>query len=115
MGDGKTVDSMLRDGLNDAFSGEHSGWAAQDLVTKYKISRVEEDAWALRSQQRFSKAQAAGKFEDEITPVEVTSHKGKELFQKDEHNRADITAESFAKLKPAFRKDGMITADNASG
>ena len=115
MGDGKIVDSMLRDGLNDAFSGEHSGWVTEDIVTKYKISRVEEDAWALRSQQRFSKAQAAGKFENEIAPVEVTSRKGKEIFQKDEHNRADTTAESLAKLKPAFRKDGTITAGNASG
>jgi acetyl-CoA C-acetyltransferase len=115
MGDGKTIDSMLHDGLNDAFSGKHSGLVTEDLVGKYKISRAEQDAWALRSQQRFSKARAAGKFDGEITPVEVASRKGPQLFQKDEHNRSDTTAESLAKLKPAFRKDGTITAGNASG
>jgi acetyl-CoA C-acetyltransferase len=115
MGDGKTIDSMLHDGLVDAFSDKHSGLVTEDLVAKYKISRAEQDAWALRSQQRFSKAQSAGKFEDEITPVEVASRKGPEVFKKDEHNRPDTTAESLAKLKPAFRKDGTITAGNASG
>jgi acetyl-CoA C-acetyltransferase len=115
MGDGKTVDSMLRDGLNDAFSGEHSGWHTEDLVTKYSLSREEQDAWALRSQQRFAKAQAAGKFDVEITPVEILVHKEKKLFQKDEGNRPDVTAESLAKLKPAFRKEGTITAGNAPG
>ena len=115
MGDGKTIDSMLHDGLVDAFSDKHSGLVTEDLVSKYKISRVEQDAWALRSQQRFSKAQAAGKFDGEIAPVEVASRKGPEIFKKDEHNRPDTTAESLAKLKPAFRKDGTITAGNASG
>jgi acetyl-CoA C-acetyltransferase len=115
MGDGKFIDSMLRDGLNDAFSGEHSGWHTEDLAKKYGISRQEQDAWALRSQLRFSKAQAEGKFKDEITPVEIASRKGTELFQKDEHNRPDTTAESLAGLKPAFRKDGTITAGNAPG
>ncbi len=115
MGDGKTIDSMLHDGLVDAFSDKHSGLVTEDLVSKYKISRVEQDAWALRSQQRFSKAQAAGKFDGEIAPVDVASRKGPEIFKKDEHNRPDTTAESLAKLKPAFRKDGTITAGNASG
>jgi len=115
MGDGKTIDSMLHDGLVDAFSDKHSGLVTEDLVSKYKISRVEQDAWALRSQQRFSKAQAAGKFDGEIAPVEVASRKGPEIFKKDEHNRPDTTAESLAKLKPALRKDGTITAGNASG
>lgn len=115
MGDGKVIDSMLRDGLNDAFSNQHSGWHTEDLVTKYAISREEQDAWALRSQQRFAKAQAAGKFDSEITPIEIASRKGTELFKKDEHNRPDTTAETLAKLKPAFRKDGTITAGNAPG
>jgi acetyl-CoA C-acetyltransferase len=115
MGEGKLPDSMLRDGLNDAFSGKHAGWHTEDLVTKYSITREEQDAWALRSQQRFSKAQAAGKFEAEITPVEVTSHKETKIFLKDEGNRPDATAASLAKLKPAFRKDGTITAGNAPG
>jgi acetyl-CoA C-acetyltransferase len=115
MGDGQIIDSMLKDGLNDAFSGEHSGWHTEDLVTQNSISREDQDAWALRSQQRFSKAQAEGKFDAEITPVEIVSRKGTEYFQKDEHNRPDTTAESLAKLKAAFRKDGTITAGNAPG
>lgn len=115
MGEGKLPDSMLRDGLNDAFSGKHSGWHTEDLVTKYAITREEQDAWALRSQLRFSKAQAAGKFDAEITAVEVTSHKGTVSFARDEGNRPDSTAEKLAKLKPAFRKDGTITAGNAPG
>ncbi len=115
MGTAAIYDAMLQDGLNDAFSGEHSGWHTEDLVTKYQISREAQDAWALRSQLRFSKAQAEGKFDAEIAPVMVKSRKGPQAFAKDEHNRADTTAESLAKLKPAFRKDGTITAGNAPG
>ena len=115
MGNAQVYDAMLQDGLNDAFSGEHSGWHTEDLVTKYQITRAAQDAWALRSQQRFSAAQAAGKFEAEITPVMIKSRKGPQPFAKDEHNRADTTAESLSKLKPAFRKDGTITAGNAPG
>jgi acetyl-CoA C-acetyltransferase len=115
MGDGQVLDSMLLDGLNDAFSGEHSGWHTEDLVTKLQISRADQDAWALRSQTRFSAAQAAGLFEAEITPVQVPSRKGPVAFLKDEHNRPDTTADSLAKLRPAFRKDGSITAGNAPG
>jgi acetyl-CoA C-acetyltransferase len=115
MGDVALLDSMLLDGLNDAFSGQHSGWHTEDLVAKYGISRVDQDAWALRSQQSFSAAQAAGKFEAEIVPVEVKGRKGPEQFAKDEHNRPETTAESLAKLRPAFRKDGTITAGNAPG
>lgn len=115
MGDQQIYDSMLRDGLNDAFSGEHSGWHTEDLAAKYDVTRARQDAWALRSQQRFAAAQAAGKFAAEIVPVEVKGKKGPELFAKDEHNRPDTTAESLAKLKPAFRKDGTITAGNSPG
>ena len=115
MGDAQLYDSMLRDGLNDAFSGEHSGWHTEDLVAKHAITRESQDAWALRSQQRFSAAQAAGKFAAEIVAVEVKGRKGPEPFLKDEHNRPDTTAESLAKLRPAFRKDGTITAGNAPG
>jgi acetyl-CoA C-acetyltransferase len=115
MGDITMFDSMLMDGLNDAFSGQHSGWHTEDLVAKYGISRADQDAWALRSQQNFAAAQAAGKFAAEIVPVEVKGRKGPELFAKDEHNRPDTTAESLAKLRPAFRKDGTITAGNAPG
>lgn len=115
MGDGKLYDSMLRDGLNDAFSGEHSGWHTEDLVKDFGISRQEQDAWALRSQQRFAESQRAGKFDMEITPVKVTSGRSTTLFDTDEHNRPDTTEESLAKLKPAFRKDGTITAGNSPG
>lgn len=115
MGDAQIHDSMLRDGLNDAFSGQHSGWHTEDLAAKFGISREGQDAWALRSQQRFSAAQAAGKFESEIVPVTVQGRKGAESFAKDEHNRPDTTPEALAKLKPAFRKEGTITAGNAPG
>ncbi len=115
MGDGVTLDSMLLDGLNDAFSGRHSGWHTEDLVDKFQITRLQQDAWALRSQQNFSAAQAAGKFDAEIVAVEVKGRKGPQPFVKDEHNRPDATAESLARLKPAFREDGSITAGNAPG
>jgi acetyl-CoA C-acetyltransferase len=106
---------MLHDGLNDAFSGEHSGWHTEDLVTKHQITRDDQDRWALRSQERFAAAQVAGRFDAEIAPVMVKTRKGPQPFAKDEHNRPDTTAESLAKLKPAFRKDGTITAGNAPG
>jgi acetyl-CoA C-acetyltransferase len=115
MGDAEIYDSMLRDGLNDAFSGKHSGWHTEDLAKAFQITRDEQDRWAERSQQRFSAAQAAGKFKEEIVPVEVKTRKGTVVFDKDEHNRPDETLESLAKLHPAFRKDGTITAGNAPG
>jgi acetyl-CoA C-acetyltransferase len=115
MGDATAFDSMLHDGLNDAFSGQHSGWHTEDLAKKYGIAREDQDRWAARSQQRFSAAQAAGRFDIEIAGVEVKGRKGLEIFGRDEHNRADTTIESLAKLKPAFRKDGTITAGNAPG
>ncbi len=115
MGDVTMFDSMLYDGLNDAFSGRHSGWHTEDLVTKNSISREDQDRWALRSQQRFSAAQAAGKFEAEIAAIELPARKGSTVFNKDEHNRPDTTADSLARLRPAFRKDGTITAGNAPG
>ncbi|KCZ97319.1 thiolase family protein, partial [Hyphomonas oceanitis] len=103
------------DGLNDAFSGEHSGWHTEDLVRQNKVSRAAQDAWALRSQSRFSKAQAEGRFKAEIAPVELKTRKGSSVFDTDEHNRPDTTLESLARLKPAFRQDGSITAGNAPG
>lgn len=115
MGDVTMLDSMLYDGLNDAFSGKHSGWHTEDLVTKNNISREDQDRWALRSQQRFAAAQIGGKFEAEIAAVEVPGRKGPTVFNKDEHNRPETTAESLAKLKPAFRKEGTITAGSAPG
>jgi acetyl-CoA C-acetyltransferase len=115
MGDVTMFDSMLMDGLNDAFSGKHSGWHTEDLVTLKNISRADQDRWALRSQQRFAAAQAAGKFDAEIATVEIAGRKGPTLFNKDEHNRPETTLESLTKLKPAFRPDGSITAGSAPG
>jgi acetyl-CoA C-acetyltransferase len=115
LGDGQLYDSVLRDGLNDAFSGEHSGWHTEDLVEKYQITREAQDQWALRSQQRFARAQAAGHFQSQITAVQVPGKKGPTPFDQDEANRPDTTIEALARLKPAFRPDGAITAGNAPG
>lgn len=115
MGDAQIYDSMLHDGLNDAFSGQHSGWHTEDLVAKYQITRDAQDAWALRTQMRFAKARAAGHFGAEIISVQVPGGKKLVEFDEDEHNRPDVTAESLAKLTPAFRKDGTIAAGNAPG
>lgn len=115
MGNSQIYDSMLHDGLNDAFSGEHSGWVTEDLVKAYAISRDDQDQWALRSQQRFSAAQSAGKFNSEIVPVEIPGRKGTVSFDVDEHNRPNTTIDALKKLRPAFRKDGSITAGNSPG
>ena len=115
MGDGKLHDSVLRDGLNDAFSDAPSGWHTEDLVEKFQVTRESQDRWAIRSQERFGTAQGAGRFRPEIVPVEVPGRKGSMLFGEDEHNRPGTTIETLAKLKPAFRPDGTITAGNAPG
>ena len=115
MGDAQIYDSMLRDGLNDAFSDEHSGWHTEDLVTRNKITREDQDRWAERSQKRFAAAQTAGRFTTEIVGVEVKGRKAAQVFDTDEANRPETTLEVLAKLKPAFRKDGTITAGNAPG
>ena len=115
MGDGTLYDSMLRDGLNDAFSDQAAGWHTEDLVQKFQIGRHLQDQWALRSQQRFAAAQAEGKFKDEIIPINVPGRKGSIIFDRDEHNRPKTTLEALTALKPAFRTDGTITAGNAPG
>ena len=115
MGDAQIFDAMLMDGLNDAFSGKHSGWHTEDLASSHQITREDQDRWSERSQKRFSTAQAAGKFASEIAAIEIASRKGSTKFEKDEHNRPDTTLESLSKLKPAFRKEGTITAGNAPG
>jgi len=115
MGPAEIHDSMLRDGLDDAFSGKHSGWHTEDLVTKAQLTREAQDRFAARSQQRFSAAQKAGKFADEIVKVDVRGKKGIEAFATDEAPRPDTTVETLAKLRPAFREDGTITAGNAPG
>ena len=115
LGDHQVYDSVLRDGLNDAFSDQHSGWHTEDLVKQRQITREDQDRWAARSQQRFAAAQAAGNFSDEIIAIELCERGKTGLFQKDEHNRPETTVETLAKLRPAFRKDGTITAGNAPG
>ncbi|WP_338762489.1 thiolase family protein [Massilia sp. METH4] len=115
MGHARILDSLLRDGLVDAFSSEHSGWHTEDLVRDCDISRDAQDRWAALSQQRFSAAQAAGAFGDEIAAVTLKGKAGTRLFVADESNRPDTTVESLAKLRPAFRPDGTITAGNAPG
>ena len=115
MGDAPLYDSMLRDGLNDAFVDQHSGWVTEDLVARFEVSREAQDAWAYRTQQRFAKAQAAGRFGAEIVPIEVPNRKEPLRFARDEHNRPETTPESLAKLKPVFRHAGTITAGNAPG
>jgi acetyl-CoA C-acetyltransferase len=115
MGNVEILDSMLYDGLNDAFSGEHSGWHTEDLVIRHKLTREDQDRWAERSQKRFAAAQKAGRFEAEIADVEIKTRKGPQIFAIDEANRPDTTLDVLAKLKPAFRKDGTITAGNAPG
>jgi acetyl-CoA C-acetyltransferase len=115
MGHGQIFDAMLMDGLNDAFSGQHSGWHTEDLASSHQVTRDEQDRWAERSQKRFAAAQSSGKFAAEIAAVEIASRKGAIKFDKDEHNRPETTLESLSKLKPAFRKDGTITAGNAPG
>ena len=115
MGPAEIHDSMLRDGLDDAFSGKHSGWITEDLVTQAQLTRDAQDRFAERSQQRFSKARDAGKFVEEIVAVEFRGRKGIESFVADEAPRPDTTLEGLAKLRPAFREGGTITAGNAPG
>jgi acetyl-CoA C-acetyltransferase len=115
MGDGQLYDSLLRDGLNDAFSDQASGWHTEGLVREFQVGREAQDRWALRSQQRFAAAQAAGRFESEIVGVEIAGRKGPTIFDTDEHNRPQTTPAALAALKPVFRPDGTITAGNAPG
>lgn len=116
MGHGKLIDSMIHDGLWDAFNDYHMGTTAENLVNKYQISREEQDAFAAASQQKAVAAQEAGHFDAEITPVKVPQRKGDPLeINRDENPRAGTTAESLARLRPAFQKDGSVTAGNASG
>ncbi len=116
MGDWKMLDSMIVDGLWDAFNNCHMGVTAENIAKKYDFSRDLQDAFAADSQQRTQAAQGAGRFDDEIVPVEVPQRKGDPaIFAKDEFPRAGTTAEKLAKLRPAFDKDGTVTAGNASG
>ncbi|AQT09182.1 acetyl-CoA C-acetyltransferase [Pseudomonas protegens] len=115
MGHSQMVDSMISDGLWDAFNDYHMGITAENLVEKYGISREAQDAFAAASQQKAAAAIEAGRFVDEITPIQIPQRKGEPLtFATDEQPRPGTTAEALAKLKPAFKKDGSVTAGNAS-
>jgi acetyl-CoA C-acetyltransferase len=115
MGDFKFVDTMLKDGLMDAFQGYHMGITAENVASKWQLSRDEQDQFALRSQNKAEAAQAAGKFKDEIVPVTITGRKGDTIVETDEYIRIGATIDALAKLKPAFTKEGSVTAGNASG
>ncbi len=116
MGDQKVVDSMIRDGLWCAFNDYHMGITAENLCSKYELSREEQDEFAAWSQEKAQKALAEGRFKEEIVPVAIPQKKGDPLlFEVDEFPRAGVTAESLGKLRPAFKKDGTVTAGNASG
>ncbi len=115
MGDMAFIDTMIKDGLWDAFHGYHMGTTAENVAKAYQITRDEQDAFALASQQKASAAQKAGKFADEIVAVTIKGRKGDVVVDQDEYIRHDATLETMTKLRPAFSKDGTVTAGNASG
>ena len=115
MGDYKMIDTMIKDGLWDAFNGYHMGQTAENVAEKWQINRDQQDAFAVASQNKAEAAQKAGKFKDEITPVTLQERKGERVVEDDEYIRHGATLDSVAKLRPAFTKDGSVTAANASG
>jgi acetyl-CoA C-acetyltransferase len=115
MGGLEFVDTMIKDGLWDAFHGYHMGTTAENVARKWQITREEQDAFAAASQQKAEAAMKSGRFKDEIVPVTVKTRKGEVVIDTDEHPKAGTTAEALAKLRPAFAKDGTVTAGNASG
>jgi acetyl-CoA C-acetyltransferase len=115
MGDVQMIDTMIKDGLWDAFNGYHMGNTAENVAEKYQITRGQQDELAARSQQRAVAAIEAGRFKDEIVPVTIKTRKGDQVVDKDEYPRPGTTVEVLSKLRPAFTKDGTVTAGNASG
>lgn len=115
MGDYKMVDTMLKDGLTDAFNGYHMGTTAENVAKKWQLSRDEQDQFAVASQNKAEAAQKAGKFKDEIVPFVVKTRKGETIVADDEYIKHGVTVEGIAKLRPAFDKEGTVTAANASG
>ncbi|MBN9027397.1 acetyl-CoA C-acetyltransferase [Kaistia nematophila] len=115
MGDLAMVDTMIKDGLWDAFNGYHMGVTAENVAREFQISREQQDAFATASQNKAEAAQKAGRFKDEITPFTISTRKGDIIVDQDEYIRAGATLEAAAKLRPAFAKDGTVTAGNASG
>ena len=115
MGDAKLVDTMIKDGLWDAFHGYHMGTTAENVAQKWQINREQQDKFAVASQNKAEAAQKSGRFKDEIAPVTVPSRKGEIVIDRDEHIRPGTTLDAVSQLKPAFSKDGIVTAGNASG
>ncbi|MBX3583455.1 MAG: acetyl-CoA C-acetyltransferase [Rhizobiaceae bacterium] len=115
MGDLKLVDTMIKDGLTDAFHGYHMGITAENVASKWQLSREEQDRFAVASQNKAEAAQNAGRFKDEIAPVTIKGRKGDTIVDQDEYIRAGTTMDSVSKLRPAFDKEGTVTAANASG
>lgn len=115
MGDVGLVDTMIKDGLTDVFNGYHMGITAENLAEQYQVTRGEQDEFAVRSQNLAEAARTAGRFKDEIAPVTIKGRKGDTVVDQDEYIRAGATLDSVAGLRPAFKKDGTVTAGNASG
>ncbi|MBN8839503.1 MAG: acetyl-CoA C-acetyltransferase [Sphingomonadales bacterium] len=115
MGALELVDTMIKDGLTDAFNGYHMGITAENLATEYQVTRAEQDDFAVASQNKAEAARAAGRFVDEIAPVTVKGRKGDTIVDADEYIRAGVTLDSVSGVRPAFKKDGSVTAANASG
>ncbi|GAA0737591.1 acetyl-CoA C-acetyltransferase [Sphingomonas japonica] len=115
MGDVSLVDTMVKDGLTDVFNGYHMGITAENLAEQYQVTRGDQDAFAVRSQNRAEEARGSGRFKDEIAPVTIKGRKGDTTVSDDEYIRAGATVDSVSGLRPAFKKDGSVTAANASG
>ena len=115
LGDAELIDTMIKDGLWDAFNGYHMGITAENVAEKFQVTRDEQDKFALNSQEKALKAQKNGKFEDEIINLKTKSKKTELDFEKDEHPREGINLDTLSRLKPVFKKDGTVTAGNASG
>jgi acetyl-CoA C-acetyltransferase len=115
MGAVSLLDTMIHDGLTDAFHNYHMGMTAENVAERYQVTRAEQDAFAVASQNKAEKARASGRFKDEIAPVTISGRKGDTIVDTDEYIRDGVTVETMTKLKPAFKKDGSVTAGNASG
>jgi acetyl-CoA C-acetyltransferase len=115
MGDAKFIDTMIKDGLWDAFNGYHMGTTAENVARQWQITREEQDRFAVASQNKAEASKKAGRFKDEIVPVTIKTRKGDVVVADDEYIREGATYESVAKLRPAFEKDGTVTAGNAPG
>ena len=115
MGDVSLVDTMVKDGLTDVFNGYHMGITAENLAEQYQVTRGEQDAFSVGSQNKAEAARGAGRFKDEIAPVTIAGRKGDTVVEEDEYIRAGVTIDSVSGVRPAFKKDGTVTAANASG